>query len=489
MSGVLEILGGIASVIATIEAIKTTYKAIQKLKGLPSAFEEVVARLPKVEDALEKVRRHAESHQGESATNSVQLAVQSCKPKVEKLNEIFYEIQQADEKTLGFGFRSFLVRFGKGNRVEDLMKEILRDTEAMACDRIFETATTQDIEELRRAIDVDAIRKAIDDLSAVEPSVPDAAFASETGYHQVGNQNTMKNYANHGTGSQYNFETAGSGAFIGGEHKHTHKAKGDSRKENLLYVLRCDDECPLIDVSPDTCDWILKTNEYKRWASRGTGSFSDDRAILWIRGKRGSGKSTLVQFLFDRARRAKDRERLELFAPGIPKYFVAAFFFNAKRNTPQLYRSLIQQLLQSLPQDASIFQDAAVFTNELTDDDPRVLGQFKKLFKDTVNAHATCGHIFCFIDALDEAAEDDIEKIVDFVHTIVSDDLNRHYNSFMEPFAAFCLEVRVSAILIPASDLTYTGSAIRDYATFALTITYKPQLETYLLLQHNKMSR
>lgn len=221
MSG-LEVLGGIAAVIATIEAIKNTYKTIQKLKGLPSAFEEVAARLPKVEDALEKVRRHAESHQGESATNSVQLAIQSCRPKVEKLNEIFYKIQQADEKTLGIGFRSFLVRFGKGNRVEDLMKGILRDIEAIASDRIFETATTQDIEELRKAIDVEAIRKAIDDLSAVEPSVPDADFASEAGYHQVGNNNTMRNYVSHGGGPQYNLETANSGAFVGGEHTHTH---------------------------------------------------------------------------------------------------------------------------------------------------------------------------------------------------------------------------------------------------------------------------
>lgn len=219
------------------------------------------------------------------------------------------------------------------------------------------------------------------------------------------------------------------------------EAKRDSRKENLLSVLCCDDDFPLIDVSPDTCDWVLKTNEFKDWASRGTGKFNDDRAILWIRGKRGSGKSTLVQFLFDRARRAKESKRPELFAPGIPEYFVAAFFFDAKLKTPQLYRSLIRQLIQSLPQDASIFQDAAGLTKELTDYDPRVLRQLTKLFKDTVNAHATRGHIFCFIDALDEAADDDIEKIIDFVQTIVSDDLSCH--------VSFCISTTPSPTIIP----------------------------------------
>lgn len=42
----------------------------------------------------------------------------------------------------------------------------------------------------------------------------------------------------------------------------------------------------------NTCEWILELEEYKSWKSK-------PRGLLWIKGKPGAGKSTLMTFIYD----------------------------------------------------------------------------------------------------------------------------------------------------------------------------------------------
>lgn len=80
----------------------------------------------------------------------------------------------------------------------------------------------------------------------------------------------------------------------------------------------------------NTCEWILELDEYKSWKSQ-------PRGLLWIKGKPGTGKSTLMTFLYDQLKQDGGQ--------GI----LLDFFFNAQgtelQHTPLgMLRSLLSQI-------------------------------------------------------------------------------------------------------------------------------------------------
>jgi len=90
----------------------------------------------------------------------------------------------------------------------------------------------------------------------------------------------------------------------------------------------------------DTCNWLFSTIEYHEWISRQ--NIADHRGLLWIKGKPGAGKSTLMKEAFRRAEALNANSGTT----------TACFFFNA-RGTEQLektplglYRSILHQVLQ-----------------------------------------------------------------------------------------------------------------------------------------------
>ena len=64
-----------------------------------------------------------------------------------------------------------------------------------------------------------------------------------------------------------------------------------------------------------TCAWLLQKPEYKDW--RDTEKLHQHLGFLWIKGKPGTGKSTLMKYIYAQARRKKS-------------ITVIAFFFNAR---------------------------------------------------------------------------------------------------------------------------------------------------------------
>ena len=89
-----------------------------------------------------------------------------------------------------------------------------------------------------------------------------------------------------------------------------------------------------------TCRWLFDTSEYVQWRE---GFRRSRHRFLWIKGKPGSGKSTLMATAFQQA--SHDFERS----------VVASFFFNARgdklgRTTEGMYRSLLHQIFSQLPE-------------------------------------------------------------------------------------------------------------------------------------------
>jgi hypothetical protein len=109
---------------------------------------------------------------------------------------------------------------------------------------------------------------------------------------------------------------------------------------------------------PNTCQWIFQrpedTDQFRNhgrywspfvdWLQHGSG-------LYWINGKAGSGKSTLMKYIFNKY---ETRRHLNFWA-GNQKLCIAAFFFWSgggclQRSQSGLYRSLLFDILRQVPE-------------------------------------------------------------------------------------------------------------------------------------------
>ena len=90
-----------------------------------------------------------------------------------------------------------------------------------------------------------------------------------------------------------------------------------------------------------TCKWLLQQSEYQNWLD--PKKTLQTYGLLWIKGKPGTGKSTIMKFILAHVERTVSKELISV-----------SFFFNARggeleRSTTGMYRSILFQLLKKLP--------------------------------------------------------------------------------------------------------------------------------------------
>lgn len=121
--------------------------------------------------------------------------------------------------------------------------------------------------------------------------------------------------------------------------------------ENLQYHTMTNRYEEIIEAYPQTCDWIYGDatsiehpwNSFQEWLSSGNG-------IYWVNGKAGSGKSTLMRYIFDDIRTS---EHLRKWSKRVPVTIATFFFWNS--GTPEqksqigLLRALLFQILHQHP--------------------------------------------------------------------------------------------------------------------------------------------
>ena len=156
-----------------------------------------------------------------------------------------------------------------------------------------------------------------------------------------------------------------------------------------------------------TCRWLLKKPEYQYWLD--INKAPDHHGFLWIRGKPGSGKSTLMKFAVVNTRKT------------ISETVVISFFFNARgedleKSTLGMYQSLLFQILKAIP-------DLQIVLDRLRPTVPQ--GEFYQWEKDDLESLfaatiQSLGHrrLTCFIDALDECEESQIRDLVAFLERL-----------------------------------------------------------------------
>ncbi|KAF7537673.1 hypothetical protein G7054_g3542 [Neopestalotiopsis clavispora] len=163
---------------------------------------------------------------------------------------------------------------------------------------------------------------------------------------------------------------------------------------------------------PKTCRWFLQTDIFKQWEQRGT---SDHNKFLWIRGKPGAGKSTLMKFLhghFSKPARRKTKQET-----------IVSFFFNARgdeleKSITGMYRSLLLQLLEIKPESQHILDQFRLGHQWTVESLRSALEDTAQFLEETP--------IICLIDALDECDQNQVRDVVSFLETLAGNSTSLH---------------------------------------------------------------
>ncbi|KAI1355796.1 hypothetical protein F5Y01DRAFT_153195 [Xylaria sp. FL0043] len=150
-----------------------------------------------------------------------------------------------------------------------------------------------------------------------------------------------------------------------------------------------------------TCAWLLSHPDYIGWLT--PAEFSQHHGLLWIHGKPGAGKSTLMKYIYTRSLENAD--------------ITISFFFNARgdyleKSTEGMYRSLLVQLFKKLPDLQEVLDFFSYSDRAHGEDSLWPVDALQHLFS-AVIARLGRRRIMCFIDALDECGERQIRNMVE----------------------------------------------------------------------------
>lgn len=163
----------------------------------------------------------------------------------------------------------------------------------------------------------------------------------------------------------------------------------------------------------NTCNWLFSTTEYDDWIKRR--NIEVHHGLLWIKGKPGAGKSTLMKEALHRTETKNSRTGTT----------TAGFFFNARgtemleKNPLGLYRSILHQVLQQDLRALSYFvQD---YQRKMqTEGQIHWHEEDLQRFLFRTYASQDSRPAFIFIDALDECDEDEVRNVVEFLRDLTT---------------------------------------------------------------------
>jgi hypothetical protein len=157
-----------------------------------------------------------------------------------------------------------------------------------------------------------------------------------------------------------------------------------------------------------TCKWLLKNRLYLDWLD--TAKLDEHHGFLWIKGKAGTGKSTLIKFALMNARKT------------MKDYITVSFFFNAwggdiEKSTVGIYRLLLLQLLERLPALQSIFDLLGLLSLSFSTNHGWNIELLKMLLEQALQTIGE-SRVVCFIDALDKCEEELVRDMIQFFERI-----------------------------------------------------------------------
>lgn len=173
----------------------------------------------------------------------------------------------------------------------------------------------------------------------------------------------------------------------------------------LLFENISSREIHIASPHDNTCEWILYHPVYQAWLDYKNNP--ENHGFFWIRGKPGAGKSTLTKFVYRTVKQDSD---------------AVSFFFNGRghdleKSAEGMYRSLLFQLLRKFPDLKKVFDKPYLLHSASTSDFEWDIKVLQMMFHEVV-AGLGDRKIFCFIDALDECNESEVEEIVEYLERL-----------------------------------------------------------------------
>ncbi|CAI6313214.1 unnamed protein product [Periconia digitata] len=185
------------------------------------------------------------------------------------------------------------------------------------------------------------------------------------------------------------------------------------QKRDLLQSLMFDKidsrEMNIGNAHAKTCRWLLEKSEYLEWLD--PEKSRDHNGFLWIKGKPGAGKSTLIKYALTHARKTMDG------------WIIISFFFHGRgesleKSTIGAYRSLLIQLFQRRPASQELLLSLGVTAVTAGAKHQWTIEALEALLEDVI-LNVGKSPIILFIDALDECEEQhEIRNMVSFFQRI-----------------------------------------------------------------------
>lgn len=178
----------------------------------------------------------------------------------------------------------------------------------------------------------------------------------------------------------------------------------------------------------NTCQWFFDHESFNQWIDRNR--TQEHHGFFWIKGKPGSGKSTIMKEVVTWAQRTWKSE------------IVLAYFFNARspqyleKSTLGLYRFLLHQLLLAHPDGHQLFVDrfaSKIRAGKVVEEWSHV--ELQNFLTELISrTNPTSMNVF--VDALDEGDTNDIRQMISFLEQLT------RYSVAANVFTRICLSSR-----------------------------------------------
>lgn len=168
---------------------------------------------------------------------------------------------------------------------------------------------------------------------------------------------------------------------------------------------------------PNTCQWLFSHERFRAWAD--PSQMPQHLGFLWIKGKPGSGKSTIM------------KETVVWAEKVWAEQVILTYFFNARspndleKSSLGLYRSLLHQLLTAYPAGHASFTTRFASKER----DGKVVEawtetELQNFLVELVTNHQL-PYVTVFINALDEGFEDDMRQMVAFLEQLAQHSMSK----------------------------------------------------------------
>ncbi|KAE9365560.1 hypothetical protein N431DRAFT_387870, partial [Stipitochalara longipes BDJ] len=160
----------------------------------------------------------------------------------------------------------------------------------------------------------------------------------------------------------------------------------------------------------NTCGWIFETSQFRNWLSRV--DVASHNGVLWIKGKPGAGKSTLM------------KQILGHFKGSSQEILIAAYFFHGRANNPLqksplgMLRSIVYQLLDQNSALCETFLPMFLDKQKKHGNDiPWYFGELQSFILSSIEKLGSTP-ILLLVDALDECMDDEAQSIVTLLESL-----------------------------------------------------------------------